>query len=1693
MKFKSFTKKTISIFLSLVMTLSVMTAGFSVIGANAETAMPSGEKGDGIGISFVNDISDGANDVDKIVLNSNKTMAGTYYLKLTNDYPETARISSITLTNGLRVGTVTTVPAHSSEVVAISGTCTSINTVSEVTVIYTLDDFDNYQEEQYSLTAKGYIYCEYITKSTVEIATNYDAGQAQMYSSHEFGITSDNAWIEVGTLSGGCSVYNASTAHDNVKSSSTGSMSLNIYVNRGALTSYSWQDLGLYQTITNRYSNKVTVERAPTFSIGGAYSETGSLAPGYTNSAETTSSAGSKSGPHYFTGTIPLGSATSSSPTAFTSSTSLQLRGHFTLMYSTMDVDMTFNVYAYDKEELRLYIQSCEGYCLNSALFNTDKWNLYQTALKQAKTVLGQSKVSQYKIEQALSNLEKNFISIQRTCVTDEQAEQLRAYYTSFDEMRNSSDDVYCNRADMLSTYEKYYNTAVDYVKNQYITTYENAEYLLNQLTKYKAVKHTYENRVIAPTCTKGGYTVDVCTKCGYENKETLKNPTASIGHNYSLSSSKSVAPTCTQSGTNVYVCSRCQDSYSETVPAKGHNYKIDKSTVSCVDNGYNVYVCTDCNLELEENVLANGHTWKLTSVGDGTLTYTCANKNCLLQSDGSYKPATFTTENKHKSSIVATVVRTDSSYYASKIDLNNVYDTYYLKLFNPTNTDITVIDVTATQGLAVNFSNVVIPKGGSKLFSIDTSAVITNVNSNITVTYEGGVTSLSIFCAKNLKQDQNALNHKYSYNSANQIALKLNDIFEQTYVESVTSRFSRTASANTCYPVSEWNVYVDKENMLYSSADLEEGEGQGVEKYTWNNTMLALELTSFQSSNYYTIDPIKLTSSTDGSMNFFYAGSELTQNTKILEKVPQSETAWVFFSGKLPTDKATYVNSSNWNITENSSSTTINYTYLAGNFKINAFVYDRSQLRSLVTMCESVGLNSKNYTSASWNKYISALSNATEILGVQKTCQSEVNEAYNTLRSAYNSLALFVHTNDEQLVEIRSFITKYETLRDNPTQFCNAETLINDFAEFYEVAEAYVLEWNSVESVEAEDLIACVSGFVYTAHNYVDEEPVQPTCLTDGYTRHTCSICSDSYTTDVQEKLGHDISEVTIPAQCTVDGRVEERCSRCDYVNVLEVLPQTGHNYVSSVTEPTCTEQGYTTYVCSNCSDTYTDTYIPELGHDLAVRTKQPNCTEEGSKTTYCTRCDYESVVVYKPYGHNYTCSVKSPNCTEQGYARYTCSNCGDTYDENVRPALGHDFITNTVQPTCTKTGLKKTTCTRCEYYKEEVIPQKAHAYNGTVKQPTCTEQGYTTFVCSSCNYSYVGDYKPALGHDLSTVRTEATCTQSGSEVTTCSRCDFYSETAFPAKGHKYVETVVEPTCTEEGYTSNKCSVCGDELRSNPVSALGHDLNTVTKAPTCTEDGYERVECSRCDYSSERALPATGHSLKLIESAPKDNEPGYIYYLCEKCNKTYLYNNGEAGAEVSAQEIVKKSAVSAPSFNTYSGIVGGTLYDYSARGGALKIGDSDADNQKMRFSASLGVPNGATIKDFGFVYTKTSVLNGGVEPNDNSSEYGVDSFVKGSSQIYNCSIFSEGGNYTEHTTEGGTVYTFNLVINVNKMNWGSHYAARSYITYDYNGREYTVYDSSYSSRSVNWIAQMIYDNDYGYIQAYVYDKILSK
>ena len=109
-----------------------------------------------------------------------------------------------------------------------------------------------------------------------------------------------------------------------------------------------------------------------------------------------------------------------------------------------------------------------------------------------------------------------------------------------------------------------------------------------------------------------------------------------------------------------------------------------------------------------------------------------------------------------------------------------------------------------------------------------------------------------------------------------------------------------------------------------------------------------------------------------------------------------------------------------------------------------------------------------------------------------------------------------------------------------------------------------------------------------------------------------------------------------------------------------------------TAATPATCTTAAY----CADCKSYYGE--VDPDAHDLESHGAQtPTCTEVGWEAYQtCTRegCAYTTYQEIPALGHDGVAKKTTPaTCTSEGYTTYTCTRCGDSYRDDVVPALQH------------------------------------------------------------------------------------------------------------------------------------------------------------------------------------------------------------------------------------------------------------------------------------------------------------------------------------------------------------------------------------------------------------------------------------
>ena len=438
--------------------------------------------------------------------------------------------------------------------------------------------------------------------------------------------------------------------------------------------------------------------------------------------------------------------------------------------------------------------------------------------------------------------------------------------------------------------------------------------------------------------------------------------------------------------------------------------------------------------------------------------------------------------------------------------------------------------------------------------------------------------------------------------------------------------------------------------------------------------------------------------------------------------------------------------------------------------------------------------------------------------------------------------------------------------------------------------------------------------------HKWNTEVISEASCTTDGVTRHTCSICGDTY--DDVVKGGHKwtykkTGTNTSVCLCTVCGKTKEH----DFSIFSDKE--------SEKKAPTCTKVGMVVATCADCGRrrwVYDETR-PALGHDWKDNgdgtatcqregcgkshthtldegevTKKPSCEDTGVKTYHCTEtnCNYTKTEDIAATGHNWDDGkiTTEASCDHTGVKTYTCKTCGDTRTETI-PMLEHTWDEGqvTTKPSCTEKGIRTYTCKVCKATKTEDIEATGHDYKvKDHKDATCTEDGYTTSVCKNC-----GDEKKetikATGHDWNKgeATTKATCTEAGVMTYTCNVCKETKTEELEATGHQHTEIrgKKDATCTETGYTGDTyCKDCDTKLSDGKeIPATGHQNKEVRdkKAATCTKAGYTGdTYCKDCGelLKTGKETDALGHTWGKGKVTRKSTytAAGQITYTCSRC-----------------------------------------------------------------------------------------------------------------------------------------------------------------------------------------------------------------
>lgn len=125
--------------------------------------------------------------------------------------------------------------------------------------------------------------------------------------------------------------------------------------------------------------------------------------------------------------------------------------------------------------------------------------------------------------------------------------------------------------------------------------------------TYVAATDHTWVTQTYPASCTEQGTVFYKCSACGATRTEKI----AALGHD--LSRCDLFPATCTKPGRVVGTCARCGVQIDEVIPAKGHDYSYKSASSTeptCTESGHYKGTCPTCGKDYDDVIPALDHDW---------------------------------------------------------------------------------------------------------------------------------------------------------------------------------------------------------------------------------------------------------------------------------------------------------------------------------------------------------------------------------------------------------------------------------------------------------------------------------------------------------------------------------------------------------------------------------------------------------------------------------------------------------------------------------------------------------------------------------------------------------------------------------------------------------------------------------------------------------------------------------------------------------------------------------------------------------------------------------------------------------------------------------------------------------------------------------------------------------------------------
>ena len=437
--------------------------------------------------------------------------------------------------------------------------------------------------------------------------------------------------------------------------------------------------------------------------------------------------------------------------------------------------------------------------------------------------------------------------------------------------------------------------------------------------------------------------------------------------------------------------------------------------------------------------------------------------------------------------------------------------------------------------------------------------------------------------------------------------------------------------------------------------------------------------------------------------------------------------------------------------------------------------------------------------------------------------------------------------------------------------------------------------------------------------HSFVTEV-TEPTCIKQGYTTYTCTLCAFTYDGSYTDRISHNY----------VDGI----CTGCGHKVIVYTPIEAGIEAVANIESNgdlayfsfTPTESGNYFYQSLGYSDTYGYIYGANMNL-LAWNDDDPNddCGNFGisyymeAGTTYILVAHFYfnddigsfTVKITRECDHEYTAVVTEPTCTISGYTTYICDLCGNEYDSDYVDALGHDMDDDT----CLRCGMQITLI----HLNQETTATIAAGGTLAYFQFTPAETGNYVFysISNKDTYGYIyddsmnvlaynddmggGDYNFAVSYTMEAGTTYILGAKFWNTSQTGSFTVVVSDDVPCIHEFDYVE--YEPTCTTSGYYVQTCTLCGYSRQNITEYSLDHEIadgacvRCGMEVPAIELDTFMTVDIAEYNISGFFAFTPTETGMYTLQSTGYDHTVGMIYdqdmncLAYEESDDSYVFN----------------------------------------------------------------------------------------------------------------------------------------------------------------------------------------------------------